>query len=80
MAKSKLAKANEKIARTVTEGYRAIEEGVVTGYQKIEDGAVTGFAKITDRFVDAFLTRDGETVQDAKNRLAEEQARREDRP
>ena len=50
MAKSKLVKANEKIA-----------ENVVGGYKKIED-----------KFVDEFLTRDGETVEEAKQRLAAE--------
>ena len=50
MAKSKLVKANEKIA-----------ENVVGGHKKIED-----------KFVDEFLTRDGETVEEAKQRLAAE--------
>ena len=50
MAKSKLVKANEKIA-----------ENVVGGYKKIED-----------KFVDEFLTRDGETFEEAKQRLAAE--------
>ena len=40
MAKSKLVKANEKIADAVVGGYRKIEEGVVGGYKKIENGAV----------------------------------------
>ena len=62
MAKSKLVKANEKIA-----------EGVVDGYKKIEDGVVDGYKKIEDKFVDQFLTKDGETVEDAKKRLKEEQ-------
>ena len=38
MAKSKLVKANEKIAKKVTGGYKKIEEGVVGGYKKIEEG------------------------------------------
>ena len=36
MAKSKLVKANEKIADAVVGGYKKIEEGVVGGYKKIE--------------------------------------------
>lgn len=55
MAKSKLVKANEKIAENV----------------------VGGFNKISDKFVDQFLTREGESVEDAKKRLASEQAARE---
>ena len=77
MAKSKLVKANEKIAENVVEGYKKIENRVVGGYKKIEDGVVGGFTKITDKFVDQFLTRDGESVEDAKKRLAREQAERE---
>lgn len=68
MSKSKLVKANEKIANTV-----------VDGYKKIEDGVVGGFTKINDKFVDHFLTKENETVEDAKKRLAEEQKIREEK-
>ncbi len=66
MAKSKLVKANEKIADAVVGGYKKIEEGVVGAYKKVEDG-----------FVDQFLTHEGETMEDAKKRLHEEQTQRE---
>jgi CHASE3 domain sensor protein len=66
MAKSKLVEMNKKI-----------EEGVVSGYKKIEEGVVSGFGKITDKFVDQFLTKEGETVEEAKKRLAAEQDARE---
>lgn len=69
MAKSKIVKANEKIAETVTDGYKKIEKGVVDGYKKIEQGVVGGYTKIEDKFVDAYLTKDGETVEEAKQRL-----------
>ena len=69
MAKSKIAKANERIAETVTEGYKKIEKGVVEGYKKIEQGVVDGYTKIEDKFVDAYLTKEGETVEEAKARL-----------
>lgn len=78
MAKSKLVKANEKIAENVVGGYKKIEEGVVGGYKKIEEGAVGGFNKIADKFVDSFLTKEGESVEDAKERLAAEQKAREE--
>lgn len=58
MAKSKLIKANEKIA-----------DAVVGGYKKIENAAVKGYEKVEDKFVEAYLTKDGETVEDAKKRL-----------
>ncbi len=69
MAKSKIAKTNEKIAKTVTRGYKAIEKGVVGGYKAIEKGVVKGYTKIEDKFVDAYLKKDGETVEEAKERL-----------
>lgn len=72
MAKSKIVKTNEKIAETVTEGYKKIEKGVVEGYKKIEEGVVSGFTKIEDKFIDAYLTKDGETVEEAKARLKNE--------
>ncbi len=78
MAKSKLVEANEKIAENVVGGYKKIEEGVVGGYKKIEDGAVAGFNKIADKFVDNFLTKEGETVEEAKERLAAKQRAREE--
>lgn len=67
MAKSKLVKANEKIAEKVVGGYKAIEDTVVGGYRKIEDA-----------FVDRYLTHDGESVEDAKARLHAEQAARQE--
>lgn len=61
MAKSKIVKANEKIA-----------EAVVAGYKKIEKSVVSGYTKIEDKFVDTYLTKDGETVEEAKARLKKE--------
>ncbi len=66
MAKSKLVKANEKIADAVVGGYKKIENGVVGAYKKVEDG-----------FVDKFLTHEGESVEDAKKRLNDEKLQRE---
>lgn len=62
MAKSKLVKANEKIA-----------EKVVDTYKKIEDTVVGGYTKIEDAFVDRYLTKDGESIEEAKTRLKSEQ-------
>lgn len=58
MAKSKMAKAKLKIAQTVVEGYKQVEDAVVGAYTKIED-----------KFVGKYLTREGETVEEAKARL-----------
>ena len=61
MAKSKLVKVNEKIA-----------DEVVSDYKKIENGFVDGFNKISDCFVENYLTKDGESVDEAKVRLNQE--------
>ena len=49
-----------------------IVEAVTGGYKKIEKGVVDGYTKIEDKFVDAYLTKDGETVEEAKERLKKE--------
>lgn len=70
MAKSKLVQANEKIAEKVVGTYQKIENTVVGSYKKVEDTVVGGYQKVEDAFVDRYLTRDGETVEDAKARLS----------
>ena len=70
-------KVYQAIEKGTVTGYKAIENGVVTGYKAIENGVVGGFNKITDKFVGAFLTKEGETVEQAKVRLAAEQKARE---
>ena len=77
MAKSEFVKKNEKIAEAVVGGYKKIEEGVVGTYKKIEEGAVRGFTKIADSFVDEFLTIEGDSVEDAKKRMGEDQKERQ---
>ena len=73
MAKTKLVEVEKKIEESVVSGYKKIEDGVVNSYKKIENGVVEGFQKMTDKFVDNYLTKDGETVEEAKERLAKEQ-------
>lgn len=62
MAKSKIVKANQKIANKVT-----------NGFQKMTDTVVDGYTKIEDKFVDMYLTKDGESIEEEKKRLKEEQ-------
>lgn len=61
MAKSKFAKANQKIA-----------DKVVGAYEKIEGAVVGSYTKIEDAFVDRYLTKDGESVEEAKKRIKKE--------
>lgn len=64
MAKSKLIKTNEKIAENLTLNLKKMSDTVVGAYTKIED-----------RFIDQYLTRDGETIDEAKKRLAQERVK-----
>lgn len=59
-------------AEGVVSGYKKLERSVVDGYKKIEQGVVDGYTKIEDKFVSAYLTKDGETVAEAKERLKKE--------
>ena len=61
MAKSKIVKMNQKIA-----------EKVLGAYEKIEDAVVCGYTKIEDAFVDRYLTKEGERIEEAKERLKRE--------
>lgn len=55
---AKIADAAEKIAKTVSDGYK-----------KIETGAVNGFEKVTDKCVEVLFAKSGETAKEAKERL-----------
>ena len=63
----------QKIEDGVVKGYKAIENGAVSGYTAIQDGVVEGFTRISDAFVKKFLMRDGETLEEAKARIAREE-------
>ena len=71
MAKSEIVRAGQTIGQTVIKGYKAVENGVVSGYKVVEKGALAGYTKVEDKFVEAFLTKEGETVEEAKKRLKE---------
>ena len=45
---------------------------LVEANKKIEKAVVGGYKKIEDKFVNQFLTKDGETVEEAKKRLQQE--------
>lgn len=66
---AKLAEMNKKIEDTVTDGYKKIENCVVSGYKKIETGVVKGFEKVTDKCIDTLFACEGETTDEAKDRL-----------
>lgn len=70
--KKKVCEGYKKIENGVVEGYKKIENGVVEGYKKIENGVVEGWEKVSDKCVEVLFTKDGESVEDAKKRLAGE--------
>ncbi len=55
----------------VVDTYQKIEDTVVDSYQKVEDTVVEAYRKVEDSFVGKFLTKDGETVEQAKERLGQ---------
>lgn len=63
-----------KMTNAIMDHYNNREGKVI---EKISDKVVGGFNKISDRFVDSFLAKEGESVEDAKVRLAQEQADRD---
>ncbi len=69
-----LLKGRIPVARSkLVNAYKKVEETVVEGYQKVEDTVVGTYTKVEDAFVDRYLTRQGETVEQAKERLKGEQ-------
>ena len=61
----------------IVDANKKIEEAVVGGYKKVEETVVGGYKKVEDKFVDTFLKKDGETIEEAKERLQHEQKMRE---
>ena len=64
---------SKKIEETVVDTYKAIEKGVVGACKAVEDSVVGAYQKVEDAFVEKFLTKPGETVDDAKARLKDEE-------
>ena len=61
--------AYKAIEETVVETYEKIEDGVVGGYKKVENSFVSGYRKIEDKFIQKFLAREGESTEEARERL-----------
>ena len=65
----KFIDANVQFGETLAAGFTKMSEGVVSGYKAVETGVVKGCTAIEDGFVEHFLMRPGETLEDAKARL-----------
>ncbi len=62
MAKAKIIPINDKIAKKAVAAYAEIEDRIVDAYSKAEDACVN-----------LYLTREGESAAEAKERLKKEQ-------
>ncbi len=63
------AESYQKIEDGVVGTYQKIEDGVVGTYKKIESGFVDAYKNMENQFVEHFLTRHGETPEEARERL-----------
>lgn len=61
--------AFEAAADVTVKGYKTIETGVFKSCKAVENAVVGNNTKIEDKFVDQFLKKEGETVEEAKQRL-----------
>jgi hypothetical protein len=61
--------AYKAVEEGVVGAYKAVEEGVVGAYKAVEKGAVDAYHKVEDAMVDKLFRKDGETVEQAKDRL-----------
>jgi len=62
----------------IVDANKKIEKAVVDGYKKVENVFVSGYKNIEDKFVDTFLKKDGETTDEAKERIKAEQEKIEE--
>ncbi len=65
----RIANTYEKISEAVVVGYKKIENGTVNGYKKIENGVINGFNSVCDKFIEVLFSKEGESVEETKNRL-----------
>ena len=63
------AEVCQTVAEGTATGYKKIENGVVAGYKKLEKGVVDGFGKVTDACVKGLFSKEGETLEETKERL-----------
>ena len=60
----------QKIEDAVTGTYQKIEDSVVGTYKKIESGFVGAYKNMESQFVEHFLAKDGESAEEAKDRMS----------
>lgn len=60
---------NKTVETVVVNGYHKLQDSVVGVYNKVQDTVVNGYLKTEDFFVEHLFTQQGETVEEAKMRL-----------
>ena len=61
--------AYKTVENSVVGAYKAVERGVVGVYKTVEKGAVDAYHAVEDTMVDLLFRKEGETVEEAKDRL-----------
>ena len=61
--------AYKAVESGVVGAYKSVETGVVDAYKAVEDTVVGAYRKVEDAMVDKFFRKEGETVEEAKERL-----------
>lgn len=61
------------MAEKFTDKLQKIEDGVVGTYQKIEGGVTSAYQKVEDKFINTFIARGDETIEEAKARIVKGQ-------
>ncbi len=52
--------------------YERTRDIVVDGYYRIENGVVSRYQTIENSFIDTFIAHEGESTEDAKQRITEQ--------
>ncbi len=68
----KIHDITEKSAAALAYAYKKLENAIVGSYKRIEKSAVTGYGKISDKCIELLFTGEGETLEEAKQRLSTE--------
>ena len=61
--------AYKAVEEGVVNAYKAVEETVVGVYKAVEEGVVDAYHRVENAMVDKLFRKDGETVEEAKERL-----------
>ena len=64
-----LTACSGEIQNSVVDGYQKVEDFFVDGYKTVENFFVDGYKTVEDKCIEWFFAKDGESVEDARDRL-----------